>query len=70
MSSAKNHARRSRRGYHVQKSITGGYAAKTWVRTAEKKRLGNMVDLFRQMWIQSAKVDVLRQIWNRLTMKA
>lgn len=57
MSSAKNHARRSRRGYHIQKSITGGYAAKTWVRTAEKKR-------------QSAAVDFFRRMWRRLTTKA
>lgn len=57
MSGAKNHARRSRRGYHIQKSITGGYAAKTWVRTAEKKR-------------QSAAVDFFRRMWRRLTMKA
>lgn len=57
MSSAKNHARRSRRGYHIQKSITGGYAAKVWVHTAEKRRQGAAVDLFRRMW-------------NRLTGKA
>ena len=40
MSSAKNHARRSRRGFAIQKSITGGMEAKTWIKTAEKKRRG------------------------------
>lgn len=50
MSSAKNHARRSRRGYRLQKSITGGYAAKTWVKTAEKKRHRDTVDFFRNLW--------------------
>lgn len=50
MSSAKNHARRSRRGYHIQKSIIGGYAAKTWIKTAEKKRQQEKVNLFRRLW--------------------
>lgn len=50
MSSAKNHARRSRRGYRLQKSITGGYGQKTWVKLAEKRKQADKVSLFRRIW--------------------
>lgn len=50
MSSAKSHARRSRRGYHIQKSITGGYAAKAWIKMVEKKRHREAVSIFRKLW--------------------
>lgn len=52
MSSAKNHARRSRRGYHIQKSITGGMEAKTWIKTTEKKRHREAVNVFRKLWMR------------------
>lgn len=52
MSSAKNHARRSRRGYRLQKSITGGMEAKTWIKTAEKKRHREAVNVFRRLWMR------------------
>ena len=57
MSSAKNHARRSRRGFAIQKSITGGMEAKTWIKTAEKMR-------------QQEKVSAFRRIWRMLTGRA
>ena len=50
MSSAKNHTRRSRRGFAIQKSITGGMEAKTWIKTAEKKRQQEKVSAFRRIW--------------------
>lgn len=50
MSSAKNHARRSRRGFRIQKSITGGMEAKTWIKTVEKKRHRERVNAFLRIW--------------------
>lgn len=52
MSSAKNHARRSRRGFRIQKSITGGMEAKTWIQTAEKKRHREAVNVFHRLWMR------------------
>lgn len=50
MSSAANHARRSRRGFHLQKSITGGYSAKVWIKNAERKQTRERINVFRQFW--------------------
>lgn len=50
MSSAKNHAMRSRRGYRVQKSVTGGYRRSVWVKQNTEHWMLKKVRLFRRMW--------------------
>lgn len=52
MSSAANHARRSRRGYRMQKSITGGMEANIQIKTVEKKRHREAVNVFRRLWMR------------------